>query len=378
MLDCEIIVNVQGDEPLLDPAMIEEAVAPFKADSTLRMGTLCRRIRDPREYSDPNVVKVVLDAEGFALYFSRAPIPFVRDARNQAGGSGWTEESPAPAYKHIGLYVYRRDFLLAFTRLTQTPLERAEALEQLRALGHGIRVKTVETARDSIGVDTDTVHVTNSGGAAVVSDQQTVGIVSGPVAAGTYQATVNVSSGAVALLPLDASGRSPLFTHQLGVNNWVLPHSGNMSTATALGDIWTTANGDTMEIIDAASGGELDSEGALYARRNGGAPFLYLDVASRNECAFPGVIHLATKDVLVLMEQVGYDVDITATDLDADGLPIVGTRRVLLAETNMFFEMSTCLVHSNGNVYGFALRCPAANGSTFVGATMRAYCSTDG
>jgi 3-deoxy-manno-octulosonate cytidylyltransferase (CMP-KDO synthetase) len=153
-LDCAIVVNVQGDEPLLDPLMIEEALAPFGTEPGLQMGTLCRRITDAREYLDPNVVKVVLDAAGFALYFSRAPIPFVRAGGHEAGPGGWHPDAGVPAYKHIGLYVYRREFLLAFARLEPTALERAEALEQLRALGHGVRVRTVETARDSIGVDT--------------------------------------------------------------------------------------------------------------------------------------------------------------------------------------------------------------------------------
>ncbi len=153
-LDCAIIVNVQGDEPLLDPLMIEEALAPLAADERLQMGTLCRRITEPREYLDPTVVKVVVDGDGFALYFSRAPIPFVRAPGQEAGPGGWRPDGGAPAYKHIGLYVYRREFLLAFTRMEPTALERAEALEQLRALGHGVRVKTVVTTRDSLGVDT--------------------------------------------------------------------------------------------------------------------------------------------------------------------------------------------------------------------------------
>lgn len=154
-LDCAIVVNVQGDEPLIDPQMIEEAVAPLAADSRLQMCTLCRRITDPRDYYDPNVVKVVVGADGFALYFSRAPIPFVRSTEAPAAAEGgWSPKGEAVAYEHIGLYVYRREFLLAFTRLEPTPLERAEALEQLRALEHGTRVRIVETTRESIGVDT--------------------------------------------------------------------------------------------------------------------------------------------------------------------------------------------------------------------------------
>jgi 3-deoxy-manno-octulosonate cytidylyltransferase (CMP-KDO synthetase) len=142
-LDCDVVVNVQGDEPLLDPRAIAEAVAPF-TDPSIPMTTLYRRIHNPSELTNPNVVKVVLDRGGFALYFSRAPIPHARDPRG-----GWP-----PLYKHIGLYAYRRTVLMVLASLEPTPLERAESLEQLRALEHGIRIKAVETAYDSIGVDT--------------------------------------------------------------------------------------------------------------------------------------------------------------------------------------------------------------------------------
>jgi 3-deoxy-manno-octulosonate cytidylyltransferase (CMP-KDO synthetase) len=142
-LDCDIVVNVQGDEPLVDPRSIAEAVAPL-ADPAIPMTTLYRRIGNPAELSNPNIVKVVLDRGGFAMYFSRAPIPHARDPRG-----GWP-----PLYRHIGLYAYRRSVLLVLASLEPTPLERAEALEQLRALEHGIRIKAVETAYDSIGVDT--------------------------------------------------------------------------------------------------------------------------------------------------------------------------------------------------------------------------------
>ena len=142
-LDCDIVVNVQGDEPLIDPRAIVEAVAPF-TDPSIQMTTLYRRINDPADLTNPNVVKVVLDRGGFAMYFSRAPIPHARDPRG-----GWP-----PLYKHIGLYAYRRSALLVIAALEQTPLERAEALEQLRALEHGIRIKAVETQYESFGVDT--------------------------------------------------------------------------------------------------------------------------------------------------------------------------------------------------------------------------------
>jgi len=142
-LECDIVVNVQGDEPLIDPRAIAEVIVPFK-DPSIQVTTLYRRIDDPADLSNPNVVKVVLDRGGYALYFSRAPIPHARDPRG-----GWP-----PLYKHIGLYAYRRSALLVIAALEPTPLERTEALEQLRALEHGIRIKAVETRYDTIGVDT--------------------------------------------------------------------------------------------------------------------------------------------------------------------------------------------------------------------------------
>jgi 3-deoxy-manno-octulosonate cytidylyltransferase (CMP-KDO synthetase) len=143
-LDCDIVVNVQGDEPLIDPRAIEELVAPFVADRSIQMATLYQRIHEPAELTNPNVTKVVIDRGGFAMYFSRAPIPHLRNPRG-----GWP-----PLYKHIGLYAYRRSTLLVLASLEPTPLERAESLEQLRALEHGIRIKAVETRYESFGVDT--------------------------------------------------------------------------------------------------------------------------------------------------------------------------------------------------------------------------------
>ncbi len=146
-LPCEIVVNVQGDEPLVEPAMIEEAVAPMLADPSLPMATLRRAITTPADRDNPNLVKVVVSRDGDALYFSRAPVPHLRvpGALDAAAPLGWG---------HVGLYVYRRTFLLAYARLEPTPLERTESLEQLRALEHGFRIKTVVTAYDSLGVDT--------------------------------------------------------------------------------------------------------------------------------------------------------------------------------------------------------------------------------
>ena len=143
-LDCDVIVNVQGDEPLIDPGAIAELVAPFAADRSVQMTTLFRRIHSAAELDDPNVTKVVLDRGGYALYFSRSPIPYIRDPR---GGF-------PPLYRHIGLYAYRRSTLLVLAGLEPTPLERAESLEQLRAIEHGIRIKAVETSYESFEVNT--------------------------------------------------------------------------------------------------------------------------------------------------------------------------------------------------------------------------------
>ena len=143
-LSCDIVVNVQGDEPALDPAAIEAAVAPLAADASLMMGTLGAPLDPAADLQNPNAVKVLVDQHGFALYFSRAPVPF----RREPG------EALASVLRHVGLYVYRRDFLLTLASLPRTPLERLESLEQLRALEHGYRIKVVETAYTSASVDT--------------------------------------------------------------------------------------------------------------------------------------------------------------------------------------------------------------------------------
>ena len=145
-LDCDLIVNLQGDEPLIEPAAIDEAIEPFRDDAALDMVSLCQRFRASEAALDPHVVKVVTDRRGFALYFSRAPIPFFRDAPGGDAATG--------PFKHIGLYVQRREFLLKIASLEPTPLERAEALEQLRVLEHGFSIRMVQTQYDSIGVDT--------------------------------------------------------------------------------------------------------------------------------------------------------------------------------------------------------------------------------
>lgn len=140
-LDCELIVNVQGDEPLIEPRAIGELVAPFERAAGIQMSTLRRRITNPDDIDNPHIVKVVVDQRDRALYFSRSAIPFVRDTRQ-------------PVFKHIGLYAYRRSFVRELAALPQSPLELAESLEQLRALEHGFHICAVETQYDSIGVDT--------------------------------------------------------------------------------------------------------------------------------------------------------------------------------------------------------------------------------
>ena len=137
----EVIVNIQGDEPLIDPGAIDAAALSLLEDEELPMATLKKRIDDDEEISNPNVVKVVTDLTGAAIYFSRCPIPYAR-------------ERGIVYYKHIGLYVYRREFLLGYSQMPVGPLERAERLEQLRALENGYRIRVAETEYDSLGVDT--------------------------------------------------------------------------------------------------------------------------------------------------------------------------------------------------------------------------------
>ena len=141
--DNDIVVNIQGDQPLFAPAQIDEVAAPLLADPSLPMSTLIYKIVREEEITHPNAVKVVFDADHFALYFSRATIPYVRDGGQRAD-----------YFKHHGIYAYRRDFLATFTHLPEGKLERLEALEQLRALEHGYRIKVVVTAHDSVEVDT--------------------------------------------------------------------------------------------------------------------------------------------------------------------------------------------------------------------------------
>lgn len=152
-LNARIIVNVQGDEPLIDPAMIDQAILPFLDNNDLKMGTLKTRIKCLHDFLSPNVVKVVTDTAGYALYFSRSPLPFFRDKWQDLKDDAFATGRML-CYKHVGLYVYQRDFLLEYAAMSQTFLEVSEKLEQLRALENGIRIKVVETEFESLGVDT--------------------------------------------------------------------------------------------------------------------------------------------------------------------------------------------------------------------------------
>lgn len=160
-----IIVNVQGDEPLISPETIDRAVGILVDDPGADVSTVCEAIGSPTDVFSPNIVKVVVNANGDALYFSRSPIPFLRDEVNRAGGLAFAlKDDPGLIRhfkKHTGLYVYRREFLLKYTKMPQSALERAELLEQLRILENGGRIKIVEVEQSSIGVDTakDLEHV---------------------------------------------------------------------------------------------------------------------------------------------------------------------------------------------------------------------------
>ncbi|MHA1821155.1 MAG: 3-deoxy-manno-octulosonate cytidylyltransferase [Promethearchaeota archaeon] len=143
-LDADIIVNVQGDEPFINPEQIDEAVQPLLEDPDVVMATLCRRIKSEEELKKPGVVKVIFDKNHNALYFSRSIIPYPRHPEH------------AVHYEHIGLYVYRREFLLKFVSWEPTELELTESLEQLRVLEHGYKIKVIETQHDSEGVCIDT------------------------------------------------------------------------------------------------------------------------------------------------------------------------------------------------------------------------------
>ena len=139
-INAEIVINIQADVPLISPLIIDRVVKVLSDNSTLVMATLMKKIEKKEEFYNPNVVKVVIDKQGFALYFSRSPIPYLKDN--------------FVSYKHIGVYGYRKDFLLTFVQLPRSPLEKIENLEQLRVLENGYKIKMIETDYELIEVDT--------------------------------------------------------------------------------------------------------------------------------------------------------------------------------------------------------------------------------
>lgn len=156
-LNSEIVVNVQGDEPLIKGPTIDKAIHPLLKDETLSMSTLMTRIEEVKDWLNPHIVKVVVDQKGFALYFSRSPIPFPRDLhidRLESHPFGTKRPLPKSVFKHIGVYVYRRKFLLRFSNMKPTPLEKLEKLEQLRALENGYPIKVTAVNYEPICVDT--------------------------------------------------------------------------------------------------------------------------------------------------------------------------------------------------------------------------------
>lgn len=140
--DMDVVINLQGDEPFIQARMLEQLVAPYLRGETPEMTTLAYPITSPEEYTNPGIVKAITNLHQDALYFSRAPIPYFRT------------QQPAPVYHHVGLYAFRRDFLLHYTTLPQTPLELTESLEQLRALEHGYRIRVCLTEDKTLEINT--------------------------------------------------------------------------------------------------------------------------------------------------------------------------------------------------------------------------------
>ncbi len=143
-IDTRLVVNIQADEPLIHPSVINALVDVMGEDKSLSMATAIKKITDPEQINDPNIVKVVIDRNGFALYFSRTKLPFSRD-----------DDAEVDYYKHIGIYVYTKDFLYKFKNIPPSTLEQVEKLEQLRVLESGFKIKTVLTTFDSWGIDTE-------------------------------------------------------------------------------------------------------------------------------------------------------------------------------------------------------------------------------
>ena len=159
-IECDIVINIQGDEPFIKTEMVDDLVNMLACDERALMGTLAKRITDSKEIFSPDVVKVVIDNEGFAMYFSRAPIPWHREEFSKFQDSGFKAGNRYLAtggmevYKHIGIYGYRKDTLLSLSSMEENALEKLEKLEQLRALASGIKIKVKETDYDTFGIDT--------------------------------------------------------------------------------------------------------------------------------------------------------------------------------------------------------------------------------
>jgi 3-deoxy-manno-octulosonate cytidylyltransferase (CMP-KDO synthetase) len=155
-LKSDIVVNVQGDEPLIKGSIVDKAIRPLLTDETISISTLMTGISEVKDWLNPHVVKVVADQKNFALYFSRSPIPFPRDLqidRLESNPFGTKRPLPKRVFKHIGVYAYPRPFLLRFTKMEPTPLEKLEKLEQLRALENGYRIKLTPVQYEPLCVD---------------------------------------------------------------------------------------------------------------------------------------------------------------------------------------------------------------------------------
>jgi 3-deoxy-manno-octulosonate cytidylyltransferase (CMP-KDO synthetase) len=153
-LKADLVVNVQGDLPFIHAKTITQAVQPLRRDRKIQMGTVCNPIYDEQQWRNPNIVKVLMDRAGLALYFTRSPVPYVRDASIELEAAAQQAKQRLWGYRHLGLYVYRREFLLKFARLRPTPLEQIESLEQLRAMAYGYRIHVAQVDEQSVEVDT--------------------------------------------------------------------------------------------------------------------------------------------------------------------------------------------------------------------------------
>jgi 3-deoxy-manno-octulosonate cytidylyltransferase (CMP-KDO synthetase) len=155
-VDADVYINVQADEPMIDPLTIDNLAQVFEYEKNIQMATLIKRIENEEDITDPNVVKVVVDRKAFALYFSRSPIPYMRRKALDPGLAGGAvgHDTTGGYYKHIGIYAYTKDFLFTYRNLPRSVLETDEQLEQLRVLEHGYKIKTIETRHETVGVDT--------------------------------------------------------------------------------------------------------------------------------------------------------------------------------------------------------------------------------